>query len=342
MSESDDAKDLPPTPRQIEKLFGEGKAPRSPTMGVFVPLGGGALLVMALWPMVSLREVFAAGFYGELSMEVFIPLFATISAALLVVLALSLGAQRIFGPIVFKPENAAIKFSKLDVIKNAKQKYGPSGLLDFSLRATAGVIYVVFAVAVVVYIVSPFDVVDVAPRLSVHALSKKIALFLSLLAVFAIVFSALEYLVKRVQFMNQHKMSFEDIKREHKDSEISNEVKQERSKRALERMKKIGLENVETADVVMVNPTHVAIAIKWNRAAKDVPVCVARGSDEMAFAIRRLAREHRVPMYKDVPNTRRIFADLQVGDPILPDHFQAVAAAIAYADDLKQHVQPAL
>jgi flagellar biosynthetic protein FlhB len=94
------------------------------------------------------------------------------------------------------------------------------------------------------------------------------------------------------------------------------------------------LAKVPEADVVLVNPTHYAVALKWDRGSGRAPVCVAKGVDEVALAIRARAQTAGVPVRSDPPTARALHATLELGDEIRPEHYKAVAAAIRFADRL--------
>jgi flagellar biosynthesis protein FlhB len=88
--------------------------------------------------------------------------------------------------------------------------------------------------------------------------------------------------------------------------------------------------------VVVVNPTHYAVALKWDRAKGGAPVCVAKGVDEIARKIRERAAEHGVPIHSDPPTARAIHASVDIGQEIKADHYRAVAAAIRFADAMRR------
>ena len=94
--------------------------------------------------------------------------------------------------------------------------------------------------------------------------------------------------------------------------------------------------DVPRADVIIVNPTHYAIALIWNRAAGTAPVCVAKGMDDLAARIRERALAAGVPLHLDPPTARTLFATIEVGQQIRPDQYRAVAAAIRFAEAMRQ------
>ena len=87
--------------------------------------------------------------------------------------------------------------------------------------------------------------------------------------------------------------------------------------------------------MVIVNPTHFAVALKWSRDKGSAPVCVAKGVDEIAARIREKAILAAVPIKSDAPTARALFATVEIGHEILPEHYRSVAAAIRFADALK-------
>jgi flagellar biosynthetic protein FlhB len=92
------------------------------------------------------------------------------------------------------------------------------------------------------------------------------------------------------------------------------------------------LDKVAEADVVIVNPTHYAVALTWARTRGRAPVCVAKGTDEIALRIRERATAAGVPIHSDPATARALHAAVRLGDEIAPVHYRAVAAAIRFAD----------
>ncbi len=95
------------------------------------------------------------------------------------------------------------------------------------------------------------------------------------------------------------------------------------------------MKDVPTADVVIVNPTHYAVALKWSKLPGAAPVCVAKGVDEIAAAIRRTAIEAGVPIHSDPPTARALHATIDIGQEIHEEHYRAVAAAIRFAERMR-------
>jgi flagellar biosynthesis protein FlhB len=130
-------------------------------------------------------------------------------------------------------------------------------------------------------------------------------------------------------------MSRKDLTDEMKDSEGDPHVKGQRRQRAQDIATNQMLADVSGADVIIVNPTHYAVALKWKRGARTAPICVAKGVDEIAAQIRARAAEHGIPIHSDPPTARAIHAAVEIGAPIQAEHFKAVAAAIRFAEAMR-------
>ena len=131
------------------------------------------------------------------------------------------------------------------------------------------------------------------------------------------------------------RMSFQETKDENKENEGDPQMKGMRRARARVIAQGTMMRDIATADVIIVNPTHYAVALKWARDAGSVPICVAKGVDDVAAQIRMRATQHHVPIHSDPPSARSLHALVEIGEGIRPKHYAAVAAAIHYADSLK-------
>lgn len=99
------------------------------------------------------------------------------------------------------------------------------------------------------------------------------------------------------------------------------------------------LAEVAEANVVIVNPTHYAVALSWSRGSRNAPIVVAKGVDEVAKRIREAAAEHGVPVRSDPPTARSLFATVDVGQPISRDHYRAVAAAMRFSEAMRKRAK---
>ena len=131
-------------------------------------------------------------------------------------------------------------------------------------------------------------------------------------------------------------MSHKEVADETKEAEGDPHLKQHRRARAQMAASNQMMAEVPTADVILVNPTHYAVALRWDRKPGTAPLCVAKGVDEIAFRIREIAQEAGVPIHSDPPSTRALFETTEIGSEIAEEHYAPVAAAIRFADEIRQ------
>jgi len=175
----------------------------------------------------------------------------------------------------------------------------------------------------------PASIMTVTRTLSLSLMGAIVAL----LAVVA----ALDYLFQYRQWFERQKMSLQEIKEEYKQSEgdphIKGRLKQLRYARAKKRM----MAAVPTASVIITNPTHYAVALKYERGMP-APICVAKGIDVLALKIREIATANNVPIVENVPLARALHASVEIDDEIPVEHYHAVAEVIGYVMKLKSGI----
>jgi flagellar biosynthetic protein FlhB len=150
-------------------------------------------------------------------------------------------------------------------------------------------------------------------------------------------FAVLDFIYERYRYMSQMKMTKHEVKQEYKEQEGSPEIKSKLRSLRMYRMKQRMSTAIRDATVVITNPTHYAIALKYNiNVADDIPKVVAKGVDEMALVIKNLAKEYKIPIYEDPPLARLLYAEVELDKQINYTHYKAVAAVISYIMKLKR------
>jgi flagellar biosynthetic protein FlhB len=139
-----------------------------------------------------------------------------------------------------------------------------------------------------------------------------------------------DYLFQRRQYLEGLKMSKEEVKEEHKMQEGDPLVKSRLRERMRELLSRNMAANVPKADVVITNPTHYAVALEWDRERMEAPMVSAKGMDEVALRIKRIAQENGVPIVENRPLARALYADVEIGDSIPDKYYQAIAAVLAH------------
>ena len=148
----------------------------------------------------------------------------------------------------------------------------------------------------------------------------------------------IDFIYQKWKHAKDIRMSKQDIKDEHKnqegDPEIKARIKRAQRQMAMNRM----MSDVPKADVVITNPTHYALALRYDRVSMAAPKVVAKGTDEVASKIRELAKEHSVPIMEDPPLARSLYRACKVGDEIPHSFYQAVATVLSHVLKMKQKV----
>lgn len=150
-----------------------------------------------------------------------------------------------------------------------------------------------------------------------------------------IVLAFIDYLFQRFTYMKNLRMTKQEVKDERKDTEGSPQVKQRIRSVQLEMMRRRMMAAVPEADVIVTNPTHYSIAIKYDRNRHDAPVVVAKGMGPVALRIREIARENDVPLVEDKPLARLLYKTVDIGQYIPAELYRAVAEILAYVYRLK-------
>jgi len=342
-----------PTPQKLEEARLKGDIPRSMDVSAAAAMIG---LVLALsFAGASISQTSGAvlasiverahQFTGVMLRPGGLALaYSWVNAALLPLLPLfllpfglalaSLVAQRAFAMSLDK---ITPKLSKLGLISNAKQKFGPTGLVQF-LKSVVKMVTITSIL--VFYLLGKNDELIgsvFGNKHSVFAMLGQtlISITLASCIVFSII-GVIDVLWQRFDHNRKLRMSFQDMKDEHKNTEGDPHTKAQRRQRGQEIATNRMLLDVPGADVVIVNPTHYAVALSWDRKPGKAPECVAKGTDDVAAKIREVAAEHGVPIHSDPKTARAVHASVEIGQEIEPKHYRAVAAAINFAEQMRK------
>lgn len=239
--------------------------------------------------------------------------------------------------LVFAPSKLSPKASRINPIENAKNKFGPSGLFEFAKSFTKLLLYSILLGVFLAYRLSDMaGAVHGDPKIVGALMADVIIDFMFVVVLIALGIGAIDYIWQHFDHLRKNRMSHKEVRDEFKQQEGDPYLKQERRQRGAQIAAEQMMADVPQADVVIVNPTHYAVALKWSRAPGSAPVCVAKGVDHTAHTIRELASEHGVPIHRDPPTARAIHAGTKIGDEIDPAQYRAVAAAIRFAENMRR------
>jgi flagellar biosynthetic protein FlhB len=331
-----------PTPQRLKKARKEGQIPRTQELGTWL----GAAAASVLLPMLvgnafsAVRELFVqvgviandpqpealSQLLGE-ALSVFMTTMLPMALGMMLVGTLSSAAQ---GGVTFATKSMKPTLKKLNPFPGMKRMFGTHGIWE-AMKA------VIKTVALAAVIVTTSDkaqeLVSASGALPLSEITKVFTE--SAVTMFRVVgFTGLaiaiaDYLVVRHQTMKKLKMSQYEIKQEHKQSEGDPHMKAMRRSTQLAMSRNRMMSEVADADVMLVNPTHVAVALKYD-PLKGAPRVVAKGAGEVATRLRARAEECRIPMVQDIPLARALHASCDLGQEVPAQLFTAVARVLAF------------
>lgn len=333
------------TPRKLEQAREKGDTPKTMDLGsaatlvaaasVVLMAGGGLAsnMVAKLTPFLSRPESMSLDGSGGVEVLRY-AVMAGAPALLLVMCAAAVagaGSGMVQGGIRFTPSKLKPDFSKLSIPKGLVRLFGPDGLMQFLKSLTK----VMMTGLIGYWILKP-----VIPQLStLSALSPAAILPFAIdvvkrlvfaVASLALVIAGADWMWQRHRFMIRQRMTKQEVKDDYKQSEGDPHVrarqKQIRNERARRRM----MQAVPEATVVVMNPTHYAVALKYEQGADAAPTCVAKGLDSLALKIRSVAEEAGVPIIEDPPLARALYATVDIDEMIPAAHYEAVAKIIGF------------
>jgi flagellar biosynthetic protein FlhB len=244
------------------------------------------------------------------------------------------------GGFIIVPERIQPKWSRISPFTSLGQKFGREGLFSF----VKSLLKLIVVCLLVLGMVPQYaDALLMSPGFSAGRtgllLTRIILHFLVLAFLASLAFGALDFGWQWLQHRRRNMMTRQETLEEHRESEGDPHVKGQRRQKGREFALSQMLQDVARADVVLVNPTHYAVALKWRRGDKSAPVCLAKGVDEIAARIREKAAEAGVPIHRDPATTRAIYSSVEVGHPIRREHYKSVAAAIRFAEALRKRAK---
>jgi flagellar biosynthesis protein FlhB len=238
--------------------------------------------------------------------------------------------------VTFAPDKIKPKLSRLSPVENAKQKFGPTGLVGF-LKALVKLCAIAIALTLILWgeIGRIVGSVRAAPAAAAGMMMELLTTLLIAATAIAVAIAAIDLVWQHYDHRRKLRMTHQELRDEVKQSEGDPHLKAQRRQRAEAIATNRMLLDVPGADVVIVNPTHYAVALKWSRARGSAPACVAKGVDGVALNIRERAEASGVPIHADPSSARALHATVEIGQEIRPEHYRAVAAAIRFADRVR-------
>jgi flagellar biosynthetic protein FlhB len=341
-----------PTQKRLDDAHERGDVVKSQEVNTWFVLAGGALVLLGFSG--SMSQGLSTTFRGVMENSHRIPMdprglirfveklglemIAALAIPFLLLALAALAGNMLQHRLVWSTEPITPKFSKVSPGAGFKRLFSKIALMNF----VKGIIKLVLIGSVMTAILWPkrreLDTMVTLDPVAILALCRSLSLEIlgTVVAILAII-AALDYLFQYRQWHQRLKMSVRELKEEFKQSEgdphIKGKIKQIRQERSRKRM----MAAVPTASVVITNPTHFAVALRYERGMA-APECVAKGIDLIALKIREVAAAHDIPVIENPPLARALHATVEVDQEIPPEHYKAVAEVIGYVMRLKNAV----
>lgn len=334
-----------PTQKRLDDALKKGDVIKSMEVAAFAMLAGGTL-ALAMFAQSAARDftrtftVFLAdssafqldaGGAVLLMKKCVFAFFALVGPAAGLLMVTAVGGHLLQHRPFISTEKIKPNFSKISPIAGFKKLFG----IDAIVNLIKGVAKIILVGAAAFLAVWPergrlessldMDATSVA-MMSMTLIGKVLIAALIVLALIAV----LDYVYQRQKFMARHRMSRQELKDEVKQSEGDPHVKARIRQIRMERSRRRMIAAVPEASVVIMNPTHYAVALKYESGKTAAPICVAKGMDHLALTIRKVAEEHGVPVVENPPLARALYAAVELDEEIPPEHYKAVAQIIGY------------
>ncbi len=348
--EDDTSKTEDPTPKKLEEARKKGQVPISREINNWVMLTAATIVVLAMGPammidLMGLMKTYIENAHnmppmpGGMQFAVIEALKETLGIIALPLLFLLIAA--FLGPFIqvgplFAPDIIKFDISKVSPFKGFTRLFSMRSILEF----VKGILKIAIVSIVGIIILKPYmGTMEHMVGLPIETAMDEIwvltmKLLIGILVVLFII-SILDLLYQRHEHMTKMRMSKQELKDEYRQSEgdpmVKAKLRQLRAEKARARM----MQNVPTSDVVITNPTHYSVALKYDPEKDDAPIVVAKGVNELAMRIREVAREHNIIILPNPPLARILFDQVEVDQTVPQEHYKAVAEIISYVFRLK-------
>jgi len=275
----------------------------------------------------ALRQLFTEIFYDGLVIMAMIISGTWIAA---------LGGNMVQRQLTFSFEPLKPKLEKISVLKGLKRMFSLRSIVEFA----KGLLKISIVAGIAMYAVWPYlgflkqlpgyELIEFIKLVDYVAVKLMIGVCIAMAFI-----AGFDYAYQRYEYIKNLRMSRQDIKDEFKEQEGDPHVKAKIKSIRMERAQKRMMSNVPDADVVITNPTHFAIALKYDPMSMGAPQVVAKGQDNIALKIREIAEENDVPVVENPPLARAMFDQVEVDQEIPLEYYQAVAEIISYVYQLQ-------
>jgi flagellar biosynthetic protein FlhB len=242
--------------------------------------------------------------------------------------------------VIYAPELITLKLERINPQKGLGRIFSSKSLFEFFKGLVKFIL--VFSVTYMMLNKSILEVNGMIqselPASLAFMKSMVMGLISAILMTFAFI-AMIDFTYEKWTYLQRMKMSKQEVKEEMKEREGSPEIRSRIKSVQREMAKKRMMKELPKADVVVTNPTHYSVALKYNRDKMVAPMVVAKGVDQLAFQIREIAKKHDIPLVENVPLARTLYSTVKVGEAVPRDLYKAVAEVLAFVYKLKKRME---
>jgi flagellar biosynthesis protein FlhB len=339
-----------PTPRRLEEALRRGDVVKSMEVNTWFTIAGGTLMILVFAaPMASSLQTTLGGLLAKsyqipadgpamtaLMKTLAFEVAAALGVPLLLLCVAALAGNIVQHPIVFTAESVRPQMSRVSPMAGFARLFSRQALANFA----KGVAKLCIVGGVMAALLWPqrhrLDSIVAGDPAMILPFIRSIAIKLlgAVVAVLAVL-AAADYFFQYRQWYERQRMSLQEIKEEFRQTEGDPTIKGKLRQLRNTRMRKRIIAAVPKASVVIANPTHFAVALRYERGM-NAPICVAKGVDLIARRIREVAEQHRIPVVENPPLARALHATVEIDQEIPQEHYRAVAEVIGYIMRLRR------
>ncbi|WP_299817030.1 flagellar biosynthesis protein FlhB [uncultured Roseibium sp.] len=342
---SDDSeKTEDPTQKRLKEAHDKGDVPKSQEVSTWFTLAGATLMIAIFAPSAAAWLGDLMKGYLEHSYQMPVDGYALralwrdtgqsvaliVGVPLLMLVLMAVAGNLIQHQPLFTAETIKPKLSKISPASGFKRLFSADSLVNFA----KGMVKISVVGSVMVAVMWPHrDEADIMIYADPSVILPEarvliLQLLAAILAVMTVVAGA-DFVYQRNKWFNKQKMSLREVKDEYKQTEGDPLVKGKIRQLRMERSRKRMMASVPLATVVVTNPTHYAVALKYEEGM-EAPLCLAKGTDAVAFRIREVAKENEIPVIENPPLARALYATVDIDRDVPEEHYKAVAEVIGF------------
>jgi flagellar biosynthetic protein FlhB len=347
MSDTNDAasRTEDPTPRKLQQARERGEVVKTADLAslaslsaaaAVAALAGGWLcrnLVTGLTPFLAAPDAmsFDNGGGVQIMRSALMAAAPVIGAVLLAACAAGIAGNLIQTGPMFSPERLSFDFQKVSPAAGFRRIFGIDGFVQF----LKSLLKVSLTGLLAWWVLNPHlpeleNLAGMEPAAMLDFAADILRRLVFAVAAFLLAVAGADWFWQRQRFMTRMRMTKEELKEDFKQSEGDPHVKARQKQLRNERARRRMIQAVPEATVVVMNPTHYAVALKYDAGETPAPLCVAKGLDTLALKIREVAEAHGVPVIEDPPLARALYAAVDIDEVIPPAHYEAVAKIIGF------------